>query len=241
MQQTLQVQHIDFNIKLLFADIDFFRKAICAVVRKLRTPLLQQYVAPDLFYNHDDETNNPINRYPLIQYCQYNGQARLTGINQGAEAIVKLAGLLQEKQNLSFNYIHINGRDASLHNALVHPLITHNIHFIDGLMEYGLHTWLPMEEDRYSAWKDSLSMHEKLEILNEALPRQLAYFLMAVGFESEQPYVAFIGDIKNQLWMKEFNTYKLAFDCSIACNLNLPAGIGIGQVPSIGFGRIINL
>jgi hypothetical protein len=68
--------------------------------------------------------------------------------------------------------------------------------------------------------------------------KQIAFFLKGIGYDRDLTYKATITDITATNWLKEFNVHKLAFDCRFHCNLSLPEDIGIGQVPSIGFGRV---
>jgi hypothetical protein len=227
-----------FEIPLSFPEVDYFRKAVCSVVRKLRTPLLQAYIATDLFYNHDDISGHPINRYPLIQYKEIDGRAAITGVNQGLDAFNVLLRLLKLQQNLYANTIHINGRDASLiynTNLMAHK---YPVVLLNEPEEYEIKKWLPLEEDRYNAWKDTDSHEQRMEILNIALMKQIAFFLKGIGYDRNLGYKATVIEITATSWLKEFNIHKLAFDCRFRCNLSLPEDIGIGQVPSIGFGRV---
>lgn len=242
MDNSVTIKTIIFEgIPLKFAEIDYLRKAICSVISKLRTSLLQFYVAPDLFHNHDEISNKNINRYPLIQYKVINGKAAITGINQGAYAIKVLLQLLLIPQNKPFNAIHINGRDATLVNSTNLRSQKHSFSLLDEPKEYRIENWLPLEDDRYSVWKDSLDMNERLAVLNECLPRQIALLLQGAGYDDELRYRAVLSGIDKTGWLKEFKVNKLAFDCTFSCNLDLPTEVGIGQVPSIGFGRILKI
>jgi len=241
MAFTAYVGTAIFEIPLSFSEVDYFRKAICSVVRKLRTPLLQAYIAPDLFYNHDDSSGHPINRYPLIQYKEIDGRAAITGINQGIDALAVLLRLLKQPHNQYVNTIHINGRDACLANHTTLVAHEHPIVLLNEPKEYEIKKWLPLEEDRYDIWKGAHSHSQRTDILSDALMKQLSFFLKGIAYDRELIYAARVTAISNTDWLREFNIHKIAFDCRFQCNLSLPEDIGIGQVPSIGFGRVCNV
>lgn len=238
MDCTVYIRTIIFDIPLLFAETDYFRKAVCSVVRKLRTPLLQAYIAPDLFYNHDDGSGHPINRYPLVQYKVINGCAAITGINQGATALWHFLQLLRLPHNLGANAIHIHGKEAGLHNYEEMPVQEHTIRLLQQPAKYAIEKWLALEEENYARWMRQLLPQRQAALLNEVLLKQISFFLRGAGYSLEITYEAGVTAIPGMQWLREFNVHKLAFDGTFYCNLSLPAEIGIGQVPSIGFGRI---
>lgn len=235
----MKIRTLIFNVPLQLIEVPYFRKAITSLVSKLRTQLQNSGVNTDLFHNHDEITGKPINRYPLVQYKTESGYAAISGIKEGADAVQALLDLLSKKENEKMlNHLHLHGKSISFALLSNHEY-EYNVVVSDKLKNYKISDWLPFEEERYTAWSESLSLEHRVSLLNEALPRQISNFLTGLNFTEEISYTAFIDTVDKTEWLKEFNVHKLAFDCSFWSNLELPDGIGLGQVPSIGFGKIV--
>ena len=239
---TIQITKLLFDTPAeSVEDIKAFRKPVSNIIKQWRSDFDNAGIAIDLFYNRDEENNNnTIPRYPLIQYHSHEGNLAITGINEGAIAVQLLSKLLKEREVP--DDVHYKGNKIiswSKHTISTHK---HEIHLTDRLTEYVITNWLPLEDERYKLWTEMLSLHDRVSLLDEALPRQISKFLSAVGINYGTSSIAFVSNIiATENKIKEYNFRKLPFTCTFRCNINLPEGIGIGQVPSIGFGRISNL
>jgi len=239
--RTVQITNLIFDIPVnSVEDIKAFRKPVSNLIKQWRSDFDNAGIPVDYFHNHNEETGNTINRYPLIQYHAINGRLVITGINEGSEALEIFSGLLAEREIPGD--VHFKGKSNL-------PWKTHqlkqdefDIRLTDTLSEYLITNWLPLEDERYELWSEMLSLQDRITLLDEALPRQIAKFLGAAGINYSASFTAFVSNVlSTENKIKEYNFHKLPFTCTFRCNVLLPDGIGIGQVPSIGFGRINKL
>jgi Cas6b C-terminal domain len=218
-------------------DIITFRKPVSGIIRHWKQYFEHAGVATDYFHNHDEKTGHTINRYPLIQYHTIEDKIGITGINEGATALQLLSLLL--KENDLPEGVHYKGRKKLDWKGHTVETKEHVIKLTDTLSEYVIFDWLPLEDERYALWEEMLSLQDRITLLDEALPRQISKFLNGVSIPFSVSFTAFVSNIlATESKIKEYNFRKLPFTCTFRCNIALPEGIGIGQVPSIGFGRI---
>lgn len=238
---TINILTTIFNFPIALQDAVHLKKAISSAIHDLREKGETNGIATDLFYNRDDETGNSENRYPLIQYTSVNGKAAITAINEGAQALGAVLSLLHKESNRPFNkkFLITKQNPIDLSDYTLLPLKKHKIELLTGKHQYLVKDWLPLDTNRYKAWTASGELKMLAEILDECLPRQLSNMIEGVGYPYSFPFITHTCSI---LTTKEkiqvYEEKKIPFDCTFYCNVRLPDGIGIGQVPGIGFGRI---
>ena len=236
--QSIVLTNLYFNIPAeSVKDIIAFRKPVSNIITQWKDEFCNAGLATDYFHNHDEVTNNPINRYSLIQYHIENEKVTMTGINEGAEALQLFSSLLTKKDIPKD--VHYKGRKNLAWKDHKVDTKKQGIRLLDTLAEYQITNWLPLDDEKYGLWKEMLSLQDRVTLLDEALLRHISKFLTGVGIDYSVSYVAFVSNIlATENKIKEYNFRKLPFTCTFRCNIALPEGIGIGQVPSIGFGRI---
>lgn len=237
----IQKFSIRFNFDLPADKVKWLKKPFSAAIRELSRADLAE-INTELFFNRDEETGKSENRYPLIQYQSINGKAAITGINEGAEALQLLFQVLDKRENHAFCIKHLitEQNRISLRDYNKAQFTAHDISLLRSKRDYIVKDWLPLDSHRYKNWAADGSLGLLTEILDECLPRQISRMLEAVGLTRR---MAFLADCSMILATKPlvqvYREKKLPFDCVIRTNLDLPTDIGIGQVPGIGYGRVL--
>ena len=237
---TLRTLTVVFNFPLHLPDAVHFKKTISSAIAYLREKSQTNGIATDLFYNRSDDTGHSENRYPLIQYLPVNGKAAIIAINQGADALHAMLDLLAKEENKAANKKFLvsqqNPVDLSAPKLFSEK---HTIELLPRKQQYLITDWLPLDTQRYKAWTASGELKMLAGLLDECLPRQLAAMIAGTGYAHSFPFIAHTCSIlATKEIIQVYQEKKVPFDCTFYSNLNLPGGIGIGQTPGIGYGRI---
>ncbi|MEI2694064.1 MAG: hypothetical protein V9E90_03255 [Saprospiraceae bacterium] len=246
-----KILKVVFNLKILPSQIPHFKREI----------LYLQHRGADVWHNHvvDDiclagehksdleevsRQGKNYRRYPRIQYRieKLQGQyfACLWGIAEGAEALEEFiySGKLNQFSWMGKNYI-LRVQDSCTYRFNYPKMLN-----ADNLYPFTLTHFLPFNERRYQEFKSFYLFCEKLELI-ELLIRDhislLAEQLAWADFNSEQLIV-------RTLDLKGFNTVKyipnqcerslrfVSVDMKIGLNCQMPPGIAIGNMTSLGYG-----
>jgi hypothetical protein len=239
---TVNILTAIFDIPLATCHAVQFKKTVSSAIDDLRSRGQTNGLPLDLFYNRNNETGHSQNRYPLIQYTVVNGRAAIKAVNEGAETLLAVLDLLQKKENASCNKKFLLSKQnlVDLSHVEVHSS-QHQIRLLTYKQQYLVRNWLPLDTHRYKAWMASQELKVLVELLDECLPRQLSAMLYGMDYQHNLPFLAHTTSIlttheKQQI----YHETKVPFDCLFSCNLSLPEGLGIGQVPGIGYGRVFN-
>lgn len=240
--QPVQLYTILFDIPLQLTDVKEFKSAVSGWRKEYANEAMKEaYIPTDMFHNHDEISGKEINRYPVIQYQSIEGKAAITGINAGAMAVLFLK-MLMEDQSAALN---IKGKryEVNFIEKSKPPYVPYiqTVQLTDHPQTYRLNQWMPLDTLRLAKWENSPDLKNKIVVLEEALKEQLDRFLKAVGFPKTDLVQTGISGMQNDDDKKEYKVNKKVFDIEFHCNLTLPSQVGIGQVPSIGFGRILPL
>jgi hypothetical protein len=238
--QPVQLYTILFDFPLPLQLIKEFKSAVSGWRRRyLNMELATAQIPGDLFHNHDEETGKEINRYPLVQYHVFKGKAAITGINAGAMALLFLKTAMEERGGS----LRIGGRSHPIcfSETGSPPLIPyiHTIKILELPLLYRLECWLPFDTKRLQEWEGLFGMRKRTEFLEGILSEHLERMLQSMGFVKTVELTVQIENLNQLPEQEEYRKRKVAYDVLFSCNLALPAYVGIGQVPSIGFGRIV--
>lgn len=221
----MQLTTLTFNLPLHPSDLSAFRASIVEVAGR------EQH----LFHNHDNSEGKDHYHwgYPLIQYSVRHGQATLTGINEGSQAIQKiLIAKLPEK-------LVIAGRTLPIENFNLQSR-TLEINWQPEQRTYGLAGWLALNKENYRIWKISEDEEIRKMVLSQALTGHLRALAEGLQLNHSKQAVGRVLRIDNQKKIQWHDTSLIRFDVLIQCNLNIPTGLNLGRIAAFGFGEIMH-
>lgn len=180
-----------------------------------------------LFHNHTEGDTHRYS-YPLIQYKSLNGKAAITCVEEGADIIGQFLSKTSEP-------LFIGDREVSMDVEQIIPEKI-DIRVSNTYTQYCLHHWLPLNSHNYEQYRNTDSLIERIQILENVLAGNILSFLTGVGIHLETRFDLSITDILPP----RLYTYKgvnlMAFDIDFKANITLPSYIGIGKSASIGNG-----
>jgi hypothetical protein len=234
IMKSTEIFTVIFNLPVQPGQVQAFRKAMTHLVSKWRTKLTKAKIATDLFHNHDEKTGKNLNRYPLVQFKQLGRRGAMTGIGKGADAVKEFSRLAANEEP----EIVLNGQRCrlSIHKTEVQQ--EHDFKTNRKMIKYRMRKWLPMDDEFFRKWEKTGKLSKRVDILDECLHRQVSRFITDVCKKEIKDLKTHLTDISNTGWTEEYHFRKMYFDVIFECNVSLPHEVGIGQVPSIGFGRI---
>ena len=210
---------------------ELFHGMVNKWVRNKKENLEKMEVDISLFFNHDLKTGKTIIGYPLVIYHYIDGQFFLTGINQGAHAVNVLSSIFKkpfsEKGMLFPGFKKIKVTESTFD---IQP---------GKLFKYQIIKWIPFHHKDYMDFKKS-SFSEKVSQLNERLHKHLEADLgkyLELNFKNMKVEVTDILSFYSKPIVYEGKKY-YAYDIEIAANVELPRFITLGNIKSLGFGRV---
>lgn len=206
-----------FDLRLSPEELTRFRGAIHRLLPQGDT----------LIHNHLEEGLRYA--YPLVQYKVLGNKASIVAVNEGIPAIMPLL-------STTATSISLGQRKVALELLECTPVVC-PIAFFPQCRTYRLRQWLPLNEDNYALYQQTLSLAARISQLDHILVGHLLSFFKGVGLSVEEEIVAYITRLHttpNPILFKGVRL--LAFDVDFACNLSLPTGIGLGKGASRGFG-----
>lgn len=221
-----------FNLRIKGSRLKFFREAM---IRATGNP--EELFSNEVYNN--DNTITYIKRYPLIQYRIVNGHAAILALNQGVEA-------LKSFLNTDTHTVEIAGSDFDL--QVIEKTEEKNINITllaaEEMKMYTLKTWLPLAnpQDYLNFTTNKLmSDIEKTLRLQEKLTNHLVEFFKAVQWRGAVHKIKVkILDKSTPYIVQAADNKMMAYNITFACNINLPANIGLGKLKSKGFGLCNN-
>ena len=209
---------------------EWLRFSVCSHLKNWKKEFEGEKADAGLFHNHAPGKNDPEIRYPLIIYHCIGNTFYITGINAGATALDKLAGLFNSGCFINGGYLL---RFAVHHDEQV------SLDVGPGLHRYRLRQWLPVtpkENQRFAAMpltqkaafmEQKLNMHITADLGKylETEMQGLKATLDGISFVYPEPVL--------------FKTHRFrAFDVEFSANVALPAFIALGNIKSLGYGRV---
>lgn len=180
-----------------------------------------------LLHNHYEDGRLRY-QYPLVQYKIINHQPLLTGINEGAELLIKLFLKIKE--------ININEKVYPIHSKNIE---TRKITLKDtnNLFTYSFKTlWIALNEKNHNRYIQCSTEERKL-LLQKILIGNILSFYKGIGYTAEREILLTTSVIENKTKFKDIDM--LAFSGSFVCNAILPDFVGLGKAVSRGFGTIL--
>ena len=211
---------------------EWLREGVNKLMRDNREILDADGVDTSLFYNHDPATGRTRQGYPLVIYHCINGLFYLTGINEGAFALGKLAGLYQTPFLLGG--IEFSGfREEKLGSEF-------NLGVVGQQHTYSLIEWRPVHHTQRSAFAQ-LGMAAKVNELQRKLEKHLTNELgkyLKIDFKGLKLEITDITRVYEPLLYKKRHKYP-AFDIRFTANGILPDMITLGNHQALGYGRVV--
>ena len=212
----IKLVEILFDYPIKYEDLSKFRGAVIHTTQQIN----------DLYHNHNGD--GLIYRYPRVQYKRICGKAALLCVGEAVDAVHEFfsnyKGTLQiGEQIVNLQVGKINARQ-------------HRIQYYDGLLEYRLANWLPLNQDNYRLFQQTTSYSGKMQILERVLIGNLLTFCETFDAVPENPLQAEIRRVASDKVIPYKGQLMQAFDLDIAINITFHDHLGIGKGASLGFG-----
>ncbi len=210
---------------------EWLREAVNKLMRAKQPELEADGVDTSLFYNHAPETGQTRVSYPLVIYHLINGLFYLTGINEGAFAIEKLAAQYQLPFAVD-ETVFKHFRNAKEGGAYSPGIVDHQ-HI------YKLVEWRPIHHQQRNAF-NQMSLVAKAAELNTRLEKHLTNELgkyLNIGFDGLKLEITDIDRVYEPVLYKNRHPYP-AFDIRFRANIALPPLITLGNHQALGYGRV---
>ena len=210
---------------------EWLRETINKEVRDKREALEQEDVDTSLFYNHDPETGITRIGYPLIIYHYIEGIFYITGINDGAFALDKLAELYQSP--FTMDEMVFKGFRKEKTGGEFDLATTSKPQY------YQLVEWLPLHHKDLKAFR-KMDLVAKATALNQRLEKHIIGELGKYLGLSFNPFDTVITDITRVYQHPViYKGYEYpAYDIRFTANVLLPGMITLGNNKAHGYGRV---
>jgi hypothetical protein len=208
----------------------WLRGAVSRQLKKLQKEFSAVGADSTLFHNHKPGIKDPEIGYPQIIFHCINNSFFITGINAGAGALTIFAELTGEG-GFTDNGCYMKFGKFSDENS--------EIAVISGSRAYELKQWLPMTPKEHVAYKN-MNLRGKAAFLEQKLDKHITADLAKyLALKLEAPVIS-LDDITavypEPVQYKRHN-YP-AFDVVFKANVVLPRFITLGNIKSLGYGRI---
>lgn len=214
---TIRLITATFDAKISFAEISYFRGNMIRLSGN-----------DPLFHNH--HTEGLCYAYPLIQYKRIDGHAALIGINQGAEALVRILG----KEEYLFQ---LGNRSADMGAVMIRsekfPITCDNNSYI-----YSISNWLPLNGENYRMYLQTEAMIERIAMLEKILLGNILSFAKGVGVFFDSPVTCRILQLESSGLVSYKEVQLMSFSAKFQCNVHLPEYIGLGKSVSVNHGVV---
>mgnify|MGYP006270100745 CR=1 FL=1 len=186
----------------------------------------------DWLHNHQGEQGLHY-RYPLVQYRSRFGRAAIFAVNDGALA------LHQAMRGLDWQLCW-RGEPCTLRLENL-QLREFELGWREEPQRYRLHRWVALNQKAYQRWQAAEDYHQRLDLLQQALARQIQAFAHAVGWAMPEPPPVQLQDLRRHLPVRVHGARLMAFDLDYQTPLYLPPLIALGKATSLGYGWQIPL
>lgn len=218
---TIRLATVLFGTKIASAEIPYFRGSVIRLSE-----------GNALFHNHCAEGFHYA--YPLVQYKRIKGCAALMGINQGAEALVKLFG---GRPSLSFSL----GNRQTVMNVAVIRSEKFAVVCDEASRAYAISRWLPLNGTNYRIYQQTESLAERISMLEKILVGNILSFAKGVGIFFERPVICRIQQLEASGLVDYKGVELMSFSARFSCNVSLPEDVGLGKSASMSNGIVKRL
>jgi len=216
--ERVKVLVVRFDYTLSQREIPLFRGSVISSMSNVDI----------LFHNHTESSFRY--SYPLIQYKRINGKAAIVCIGDGTDAIGTFFGEFKPS-------IRIGTRDDNIGIQSVNASQT-LVQIWDGMFEYNLRKWIPLNQKNYQSFKNSDGIVERFEMLEKILTGNILSFAKGVGIHFDNTVQVKISQVDEIPFALVKGVKMNAFDIIFKVNVSLPEYIGLGQKVSLGYGTV---
>jgi len=209
---------------------EWLREAVNKLMRDKRE-IESQGADTSLFFNHNTKTGKNRQGYPLVIYHYINGLFYITGINEGALAIEKLAAQYQSPFAVG-ETVFKNFRSEKDGGEF-------NPGIVSQQRNYKLIEWRPIHHQQRNAF-NQMGLVAKAAELNTRLEKHLTNELgkyLNISFEGLKLEITDIDRVYEPVLYKNRHLYP-AFDIRFKANIALPPMITLGNHQALGYGRV---
>ncbi|MBP7552145.1 MAG: DNA repair protein [Spirochaetes bacterium] len=190
-------------------------------VEKLRGYIGNLYKDEDLFHNHSI-TNNPIYRFPLIQYRIINNNPMVIAYKEGVTVL--------NDKFLKIESLIIDGREIKIFEKQL-DVKNQDFFVSDTLCEYIFDSlWLPINQKNYLSY-----INNKLD-LDKVLANNILSNFKGLDITAEKKIMVKGNFKERSVYVNNIETF--GFSGDFVSNVVIPDYMGVGKFKSIGFGVV---
>ncbi len=209
---------VQFNLPVRIEDLPMFRGAVIETTQRKN----------DLFHNHGE--SGVIYRYPRIQYKKIRGKAALMCFQEGTEAIHDFFFQTDWSLRMGEQEHEIKVEEIKAHH--------YNIGIWENRFDYRITNWLPLNQENYQKYHQTVNLSEKIVILEKALLGNLLTFTQEMGVETSKKITAVITRIDREKVVQYHGQLMQSYDMHFATNVSIPNYASLGKGGSIGYGVV---
>lgn len=212
---------------------EWIRKVVSKLKRKSQYKLEAEDVDTSLYYNHNSETNQNIVGYPKIIYHYINYQFYITGLLDGVKPLEKLASIY--KNDFKMDGVFLTGFKK------IETISENTIFSTSDMQSYKLIKWIPYNHGDFDDY-EKMFLTEKAQNLNLKLNLHIDKEMgknLKIDFPNLKTIITDITNVYPEavVYGDPPNNY-YAYDIKFITNISFPTFITLGNIKSLGFGRI---
>lgn len=181
-----------------------------------------------LFHNHDGDTFRY--NYPLIQYKTLHGKAAMVCVGEGTQAVGEFFA------SGNFDVI-IGDRNEKLQLLRAEPRRV-NVQVWEQMFHYRLRRWLPLNSENYKRYMECDSLAERCVLLENILKGNILSMGKGLGVDFEKQVKCSITELQDPYQVTIKGVKMMCFNIDFACNVSLPANVGLGKHASLNCGTV---
>lgn len=215
----INVLTITFNNEIKPHEVPLFRGAVINALNEKQV----------LFHNHVGDDGFRY-RYPLIQYKRLGGKAAIVCVGEGTQAIGEFFA------SGNFN-VMIGERNEQLQLERTEPRRC-NIQVWEQMFRYRLRRWLPLNGENYKKYVACESLAERCQLLESILCGNILSMGKGLGVDFDKQVKCSITELQDPYQVTVKGVKMMCFNVDFACNVSLPANVGLGKHASLNHGTV---
>lgn len=199
-------------------------------ITAVRAAVAQKIGKDNILFHHHIDNEKVLFRYPLIQYKLSGKQLLVLCL---CEAVDEIQKFLQLK-----NWdIRIHREQVSLKvDSIRMNAFTLNVW--DKAFTYRLHNWMALNPENYRKYFSTVSMAERIQLLEKTLTAHIIAFAEGVKWNVEKQVKVTLHNIHKERWSEYKGIKFWSPDIAFSTNVSLPDYAGLGRAVSVGFGVV---
>lgn len=182
-----------------------------------------------LYHNHTGEETFRYS-YPLIQYKRLRGKAAIVCVEQGVDMIGQFLTSIPEELQIGQRTIQPKVEVVQPNRMVVQTW--------DSKFRYHLNRWIPLNAQNYQKYKETESMAERIQLLENILKGNLLSLLKGLDIHIDNELAVSITNLDDSFLISNKGIKMMAFNADFISNLSIPNNLGIGKNASIGYGIV---